>query len=92
MTDPNQPYGQPQYPQPQNGQPPYAQPQYSNPQYSQPQYSVGQPPLSADEEKQWATLVHLSGFLLGWLGPLIGYLVWKWIREWRQARRGGVIG
>lgn len=35
-----------------------------------------------------AVLVLTTIYLVG----QIGYLVWKWIREWRQARRGGVIG
>lgn len=35
-----------------------------------------------------AVLVLTAIYLVG----KIGYLAWKWIREWRQAHRGGVIG
>ena len=35
-----------------------------------------------------AVLVLTAIYLVG----QIGYLVWKWIREWRQAHRGGMIG
>jgi uncharacterized Tic20 family protein len=33
------------------------------------------PPLSPDEERLWATLVHVGALLLGFLAPLIAYLV-----------------
>jgi uncharacterized protein len=33
------------------------------------------PPMSPADERLWATLTHVSGILLSWLGPLIGYLV-----------------
>ncbi|MBT1634198.1 DUF4870 domain-containing protein [Clavibacter tessellarius] len=33
------------------------------------------PPLRPDEEKLWATLIHIGGVLFGFLIPLIGYLV-----------------
>ncbi|TQK18377.1 hypothetical protein FBY40_0864 [Microbacterium sp. SLBN-154] len=32
-------------------------------------------PMSPSDEKLWATLVHLGGLFLGFLAPLIGYLV-----------------
>ena len=32
-------------------------------------------PLNPADEKLWATLVHLGGLFLGFLAPLIGYLV-----------------
>lgn len=34
-------------------------------------------PLSPSDEKLWATLIHVGGILLGFLAPLIGYLVLK---------------
>ena len=34
-------------------------------------------PLSPADEKLWATLIHLGGLFLGFLAPLIGYLVLK---------------
>jgi uncharacterized protein len=40
-------------------------------------YSAAAPPLSPADEKLWATLVHIGGIFLGWVAPLIGYLVLK---------------
>jgi uncharacterized Tic20 family protein len=34
-------------------------------------------PLSQSDERLWATLVHIGGILIGFLSPLIGYLVLK---------------
>lgn len=34
-----------------------------------------QPPVPASEENMWAMLCHLSVFLLGWLGPLVIWLI-----------------
>lgn len=53
-----------------------ASPQPEQPQYTQPpQYAVPVQPLSPSDERLWATLIHLSGFILGFIGPLIGFLV-----------------
>jgi uncharacterized Tic20 family protein len=40
-------------------------------------YAAPQPPLSPADEKTWSVLVHIGGIFLGWLAPLIGYLVLK---------------
>lgn len=41
-------------------------------------YVQPQPPLSPSDEKLWATLIHIGGFVvLGFLSGLIGYLVLK---------------
>jgi uncharacterized protein len=34
-------------------------------------------PLSQSDERLWATLVHVGGILIGFISPLIGYLVLK---------------
>ena len=34
-------------------------------------------PLSASDEKLWATLVHLGGIFFGFLPALIGYVIFK---------------
>jgi len=49
--------------------------QPATPQPQQPQYSVPVQPMSPGDERLWATLIHLSGFILGFVGPLIGFLV-----------------
>lgn len=36
-----------------------------------------QPPLNPQDEKTWSVLIHLSGLILGFIGPLVGYLVLK---------------
>lgn len=40
-------------------------------------YSQAPQPLSPSDEKLWATLIHIGGIFLGFLSPLIGYLVLK---------------
>ena len=72
------PYGQ----QPPSGQqPPYGQqpPQPGQAPWGQPQPGYQQPAqqLRPDEEKLWATLIHVGGILFGFLPSLIGYLVLK---------------
>jgi uncharacterized Tic20 family protein len=42
----------------------------------QPPYP-GPQPMSPQDERLWSTLIHLSPFLLGFVGPLVGYLVLK---------------
>ena len=34
-------------------------------------------PLSPADEKLWATLIHVGGIVLGFIAPLVGYLVLK---------------
>ena len=34
-------------------------------------------PLSASDEKLWATLIHVGGIIIGFISPLVGYLVLK---------------
>ncbi|GAA2175085.1 hypothetical protein GCM10009846_23540 [Agrococcus versicolor] len=74
------PYGAPgqQAPYGAPGQQPYGAPQYGAP--GQPQYAAGAP-MSPQDEKQWAMFGHLGGIAwvigLGWLGPLIVYLMYK---------------
>ena len=72
MTD------QPQQPQP-NIPPPPHPPQ---PQQPPPGYGVAPQPMSQQDEKTWATLVHLAPFLaavvgIPFLGPLIVFLIFK---------------
>ena len=74
------PYGAPgqQAPYGAPGQQPYGAPQYGAP--GQPQYAAGAP-MSPQDEKQWAMFGHLGSIAwvvgLGWLGPLIVYLMYK---------------
>ena len=80
MTDtpPSQP-NDPQGPgwgqqQPGQGQQP-GQPGYGQ----QPGYGAPQPvqPMRPEDEKLWATLIHVGGILLSFVAPLVGYLVLK---------------
>ena len=69
---------QPQQPQ-SNIPPPPHPPQ---PQQPPPGYGVGPQPMSQQDEKTWATLVHLAPFLaavvgIPFLGPLIVFLIFK---------------
>jgi len=34
-------------------------------------------PLSPSDERMWATLIHVGGIVIGFIAPLIGYLVLK---------------
>ena len=79
MTDQPQPQ-QPQVPPQQPQQPPVPphQPHVPPP----PSYAGPQQPMSQQDEKTWATLVHLAPFLaaavgIPFLGPLIVFLVFK---------------
>jgi uncharacterized Tic20 family protein len=38
---------------------------------------VAPQPLSQSDERLWATLIHVGGILIGFISPLIGYLVLK---------------
>ena len=85
MTDtppaqPNDPQGagwgqQPGQPGPQ--QPAWGQQQPG--QGQQPGYGAPQAPqqMRPEDEKLWATLVHVGGILLSFVAPLVGYLVLK---------------
>lgn len=69
------PYGQQPYhgQQPGQGQQPYGQQPHGGPgAYQQPVT-----PLRPDEEKLWATLIHLGGILFAVIPALVGYLVLK---------------
>ena len=74
MTDqPQQPPQQPVPPQ---------QPNVPPPPHQQPAYAAAPQPLSQQDEKTWATLVHLAPFLaaivgIPFLGPLIVFLIFK---------------
>jgi uncharacterized Tic20 family protein len=39
--------------------------------------TVAPQPLSQSDERLWATLIHVGGILIGFISPLIGYLVLK---------------
>ena len=84
-TDPNAGYQQ------QYGQQPYAQQGYTDPaqqgyppqQYGQPGYpqqpyaAAGQAPVSESDEKTWGIISHISIPFFWFVGPLIGYLLYK---------------
>jgi uncharacterized protein len=38
-------------------------------------YSQPSPPLSPADEKTWAVVGHIAGIFVGWVGPLVGYLL-----------------
>ncbi|GAA0960298.1 DUF4870 domain-containing protein [Frigoribacterium faeni] len=64
-----QPSGQQGYGQPGHGQPGYGQQPYGG------QQQV--PPMRPEDEKLWATLIHLGGILFWFVPSLVGYLVLK---------------
>ena len=84
-TDPNAGYQQ------QYGQQPYAQQGYTDPAqqgyppqpYGQPGYpqqpyaAAGQAPVSESDEKTWGIISHISIPFFWFVGPLIGYLLYK---------------
>lgn len=41
-----------------------------------PAYAPAQP-LSPSDERMWATLVHVGGIVIGFIAPLLGYLLLK---------------
>jgi uncharacterized protein len=41
-----------------------------------PAYAPAQP-LSPSDERLWATLIHVGGILIGFISPLLGYLLLK---------------
>ena len=73
-TDPSyqQGYQQQGYRQPGYGQPPYG----AQPGYGQPAYGAALP-LSPSDERMWATLAHVGPILVGFLAPLIIWLVFR---------------
>lgn len=72
--------GQPPYPrQPYPGQQPYA-PQGQQPYAGQPyapQPYAAPAPLSETDQRLWATLTHISTLIVGFVGPLVAYLLLK---------------
>jgi len=71
------PYGQQGYTDPgQQGYPPqqYGQPGYPQ---QQPYGAAGQGPVSESDEKTWGILSHITIPFFGFIGPLIGYLMYK---------------
>ncbi len=76
-SDPNAQYGAPNqaYPPQQYAQPGY--PQYAG--------QAGQPPVSESDEKLWGLLAHISIPFIGFIGPLIVYLIYKdrspWLKD-----------
>src|SRR4051794_589064 len=38
---------------------------------------VAPQPLSQSDERLWATLIHVGGIIIGFISPLVGYLVLK---------------
>lgn len=84
--DPDNPYGQTPPPsfdkasEPSYGQAPPPPPPGEPYQHSGPMqpgaYATG-PLMNDSDQRMWATLGHLSGFLFGFLGPLVIYLVMK---------------
>ena len=66
-------YGGPAYgPQSGYGQPPYR----PAPGYGPPGYGAA-PPLSPSDERMWATLAHVGPILVGFLAPLLIWLVFR---------------
>ncbi len=77
------PYGQPGPTDPgyqQGGYPPGYQQPYQQPGYQQPYPPgyVAAAPLSPSDERMWATLAHVGPILVGFLAPL---LIWLLLRE-----------
>ena len=70
------PYGQQGYPDP--NQPGYPPQQYGQPGYPQQQYgAAGQAPVSPSDEKTWGIISHISIPFFWFIGPLIGYLMYR---------------
>lgn len=57
----------------QPGGPGYGQPPYNAPPYGPPRAQ----PVSPTDERTWSTLGHVGGIVLGFLAPLVVYLVYK---------------
>jgi uncharacterized Tic20 family protein len=72
------PYGQQGY-TPEQGQQGYPPQQYGQPGYpqQQPYGAAGQGPVSESDEKTWGIISHISIPFFWFVGPLIGYLMYK---------------
>ena len=59
--------------------PPPAVPQYgAAPGYTAPQYAAAAPaPLSDSDQRLWATLAHIGPIIIGFVAPLVIWLVFK---------------
>ncbi|BDO41848.1 hypothetical protein CELL_02985 [Cellulomonas sp. T2.31MG-18] len=82
----NPPEGTPDpgaYPPPDSPTPPQTPPAYQAPPpgYGQTPPVYGQPvyaaPLSPSDERLWATLAHVGGIVLGFIAPLVVWLVFR---------------
>lgn len=60
---------------PQYGQVPPAQPGQVPPGYGAPQYGGPPQPMTPNDERLWATLIHIGSLFFSFLAPLIAYLV-----------------
>jgi uncharacterized Tic20 family protein len=69
------PYGQQGYTDP--NQPGYPPQQYGQPGYPQQYGAAGQAPVSPSDEKTWGIISHISIPFFWFVGPLIGYLMYK---------------
>ena len=59
-----------------------------------PQYAPhpgGQPPMRPDEERMWAAAAHFGPFLVGFIAPLVVYLVFKDRSPWLKASSGSAL-
>lgn len=73
---PEQPaYGAPTTPPSYSAAPPPAG--YGQPGYGQPAYGSPAAPLSPSDERLWATLAHVGGIIVGFIAPLVIWLVFK---------------
>jgi uncharacterized Tic20 family protein len=74
--DPNQPGDGTMPPPP---PPPYQQPGSQQPGYQQPGYPAPSPgaPVSQSDERLWATLAHAGGIILGFIAPLVVWLIYR---------------
>ncbi|GAB3561165.1 DUF4870 domain-containing protein [Spelaeicoccus albus] len=75
QQQPQQP-GTPEQPGNQQGPPPEYR-QAPPPGYQPPPPGYLPAPVTADDERTWATLAHAGGIILGWIAPLIIWLVYK---------------
>ncbi len=74
VPPPEQPaYGAPASPPPYSAAPP----PYGQPGYGQPAYGAPAAPLAPSDERLWATLAHVGGIIVGFIAPLVIWLVFK---------------
>jgi uncharacterized protein len=76
---PQPPEDQPSFQQPPQPPPPHQQPpQQVPPAYGQqPMYAPGPPPMRPEDEKLWAIGAHIGPIILGFIAPLVVWLVYK---------------